>query len=86
MIADCEYQTFETDGTLKDSEYGKKQGNVANKDFYNKAQKAVAACDEYASQLVASGRLSDVDAISGATINYEEFQEAVENALEKAKE
>ncbi len=86
VIADCEYQTFETDGTLKDSEYGKKQGNVANKDFYNKAQKAVAACDEYASQLVASGRLSDVDAISGATINYEEFQEAVENALEKAKE
>ena len=85
-ISDCTYQTFEPDGTLKDSEYGKKQGEVANKDFYNKAQKAVAACDKYASMLVANGQLDGIDAISGATINYNEFLEAVDDALAKAEQ
>ena len=85
-ISDCTYQTFEPDGTLKDSEYGKKQGEVANKDFYNKAQKAVAACDQYASMLVANGQLDGIDAISGATINYNEFLEAVDDALAKAEQ
>ena len=84
-ITECEYKTYEPDGTLKDSEYGKKSGGVANRDFYNKAQKAVAACGEYAEQLIQSGRLSDVDAISGATINYNEFREAVEAALKQAE-
>ena len=85
-ISDCTYQTYEPDGKLKDSEYGKKQGEVANKDFYNKAQKAVAACDEYASMLVANGQLDGIDAISGATINYNEFCEAVDDALSKAEQ
>ena len=85
-ISDCTYQTFEPDGKLKDSEYGKKQGEVANKDFYNKAQKAVAACDQYASMLVANGQLDGIDAISGATINYNEFLEAVDDALAKAEQ
>ena len=85
-ISDCTYQTFEPDGTLKDEEYGKAQGAVANKDYYNKAQKAVAACDEYASMLVANGSLGGIDAISGATINYNEFVEAVEKALDQAAE
>ena len=59
---------------------------MANKDFFRKAQKAVAACDEYASQLIRSGRVDDVDAISGATVNYNEFVEAANRALDKAKE
>ncbi len=84
-ISDCTYQTYETDGTLKDSEYGKKSGEVANQDYYNKAQKAVAACEEYANNLVANGSLDGIDAISGATINYEEFCEAVEDALSQAE-
>ena len=33
-----------------------------------------------------SGNPKDVDAISGATINYNEFQEAVRNALKQAEE
>ena len=84
VITDCTYKTYTVDGQLKDTEYGKENGEIANRDFYNKAQKAVAACDEYASMLVSSGNVKDVDAISGATINYDEFQEAVENALKKA--
>ena len=85
-ITDCVFQTFEPDGTLKDSEYGKKQGSVANKDYYNKAQKAVMACDEYANMLVSNGGTEGLDAISGATINYNEFLEAVDQALAKASQ
>ena len=85
QITECVFTTYEPDGTLKDSEYGKKQGDVANKDFYNKAQKAVAACDEYAAMLVANGGTDGLDAISGATINYNEFLEAVDKALAQAE-
>ena len=83
-ITDCEFVTYLEDGTLKDEEYGKQDGEVANRDYYNKAQKAVAACNQYAIQLVKGGKLSEVDAISGATVNYTEFNEAVEAALEEA--
>ncbi|MBQ8922175.1 MAG: FMN-binding protein [Oscillospiraceae bacterium] len=83
-ITECEFKTYELDGTLKDAEYGKENGEIANRDFYNKAQKAVGACDQYASRLVEKGSLKGVDAISGATINYGEFKEAVSIALEQA--
>ena len=84
VVTACEFHTYQPDGTLKGSDYGKKGGEVANADFYNKAQRAVLACQKYAEQLAETGSLSDVDAISGATISYHEFQEAVENALEQA--
>lgn len=85
-IADCTFETYEPDGTKKDENYGKKQGSVAEKDYYNKAQKAVAACDEYANLLVQNGSLDGIDAISGATKNYEQFCDAVDKALENAKQ
>lgn len=85
VITECTFKTYEPDGTLKGEDYGKKGGDVANRDYYNKAQKAVAACDEYASELIQSGSLDGIDAISGATINYNEFVEAVDNALKQAE-
>ena len=85
-ISDCTFTTYEADGTLKDEAYGKEDGRIANKDYYNKAQKANAACAEYASMLVQNGQLDGIDSISGATINYNEFKEAVELALEQAQE
>ncbi|MDO4615098.1 MAG: FMN-binding protein [Lachnospiraceae bacterium] len=85
-ITDCTFTTYETDGTEKGEDYGLKDGDVANRDYYNKAQKAVAACAEYANRLVANGSLDGIDAISGATINYNEFQEAVTEALKSAEE
>lgn len=83
-VADCVYRTFEENGKLKDRDYGKKGGVIANRDYYNKAQKAIAACDEYASQLIQNGGLDGIDAISGATINYNEFVEAAKDALGQA--
>lgn len=83
-ITACEYKTYQTDGTLKDEEYGKQNGAVMNTDFYNKAQRAVLACEKYAEQLAKVGDLSGVDAISGATISYDQFQEALDDALRQA--
>lgn len=85
-ISDCKFTTYELDGTLKDEDYGKEGGEIKNKDFYNKAQKARAACDNYAAQLKAKGDIAEVDAISGATVNYNEFVEAVNDALNQAEE
>lgn len=84
-ITDCEYNTYEPDGTIKDENYGKKDGEVANRDFYNKAQRAVQACQKYADQLAATGDINSVDAISGATVSYDELKEAVADALGKAQ-
>ncbi len=85
-VTACDFKTYELDGSLKDAEYGKENGEIANKDFYNKAQKALAACDKYAAQLVEKGNLKEVDAISGATVNYHEFKEAVSEALKQAEQ
>ena len=59
---------------------------MGNKDFYNKAQKAIQAADVYADQLVETGDLDKVDAISGATYNYNDFRDAVRAALRQAEE
>ena len=85
-ITDCTFKTYELDGTLKDEDYGKEDGEIKNKDFYQKAQRARSACDNYAQQLVSKGNIDDVDAVSGATVNYNEFKEAVGEALKKAEE
>ena len=85
-ITACEFVTYQPDGTVKDDEYGKAvDGNIGNQDFYNKAQKAVKAAAVYAEQLVETGELKQVDAISGATYNYEQFQDAVTAALIQAE-
>ncbi len=84
-ITACEYKTYQTDGTFKDDDYGKQNGEIANKDYYAKAQKAVKACAVYAENLVGKN-LDDVDAITGATISYNEFREAVADALDQAKQ
>ena len=79
-ITACTFKTYELDGTLKDENYGAD----LTKENRMKAQKAVQAADKYAQMIVETGDIDSVDAISGATINYDEFKEAVINALEKA--
>ena len=86
-VTACEFKAYEPDGTLKDENYGKVNGEVMNQDFFNKAQKATAACDEYARMLVeAQGDVMQVDTISGATVNFNAFMEAVDEALAQASE
>jgi major membrane immunogen (membrane-anchored lipoprotein) len=84
-VSACEFLTRQKDGTVKDENYGKVNGEISNRDFYDKAQLAVAAMKTYAAAYQRAGSLKDVEALSGATIAYNQFLEAVENALEKAK-
>lgn len=83
-ITDCEFKTYTLEGKLKDKDYGKLDSG--NKDAYNMAQKAIAACAEYSKRLVDDNGYDNIDAISGATINYNQFLDAVSIALNKAKE
>ncbi|MBQ9006223.1 MAG: FMN-binding protein [Atopobiaceae bacterium] len=83
-ITEAEFVTYEPDGTIKDESYGMSGGKIANQDFYNKAQRAVAANAEYCKQLVAVQNPDGVDVISGATISHGEFVEAANLALDEA--
>jgi major membrane immunogen (membrane-anchored lipoprotein) len=84
-IGGCEFITWQKDGTPKDENYGKINGEISNRDYYDKAQLAVEAMKKYAAAYQRSGNLKDVEAVSGATIAYTQFIEAVETALEKAR-
>ena len=79
-IVSCSFATYELDGTLKDENYGAD----LSKENRLKAQKAVQASEKYASMLAEAGQLDGVDAISGATISYNAFVDAVNDALSKA--
>ncbi|MDR2797479.1 MAG: FMN-binding protein [Treponema sp.] len=84
-IRQCRFVTWQKDGTPKDERYGKVNGEISNQDFYDKAQLAVRAMEQYAAQYVEVQDLKKIDAVSGATIAYHQFIEAVEQALEKAQ-
>ncbi|MFV0412880.1 MAG: FMN-binding protein [Oscillospiraceae bacterium] len=84
-ITSCEYVTWQKDGTIKDENYGKINGEISNQDYYDKAQLAVEAMAQYAQSLVEAQKLENVDAISGATIAFNQFSEAVNDALDSAK-
>ncbi|MBR1797042.1 MAG: FMN-binding protein [Clostridiales bacterium] len=85
VITECEFLTYEPDGTLKDENYGTQNGEVANEGFYTRAQRALAGSREYARLLVETQDYHSIDAISGATISYGQFMEAVDNALSQAE-
>ncbi len=84
-ITDCKYVTLQSDGSIKDENYGKVNGEISNQDYYDKAQLAVKAMQQYAQQLIEVQETGDVEAVSGATIAYGQFTEAVKDALAKAK-
>ena len=85
VITECEFLTYEPDGTLKDENYGTQNGEVVNEGFYTRAQRALAGSREYARLLVETQDYHSIDAISGATISYGQFMEAVDNALAQAE-
>jgi major membrane immunogen (membrane-anchored lipoprotein) len=82
-IGTCNFVTWQKDGTIKGEDYGKVNGEISNRAFYDKAQLAVRAMESYAAQYVEKQNLKSVDAISGATNSYNQFIEAVEEALKK---
>jgi major membrane immunogen (membrane-anchored lipoprotein) len=84
-VQSCEFVTWEKAGTVKDENYGKINGEISNQAYYDMAQLAVRAMKKYAADYLRRGSLKDVEAVSGATISYNQFLEAAELALENAK-
>jgi major membrane immunogen (membrane-anchored lipoprotein) len=86
-IADSKYVTYlkEGESKIKDQDYGKVNGEISNRDFYNKAQLAVQAMQIYNDKLKQSKSLKGIDAVSGATESYRQFMEAAEKALQAAQ-
>ena len=78
-IADAKLTAYQVDGTVKDKDYGKDGA------YYAVAQKAVSSGDEYVSVLLQTGDVAAVDTVSGATYLHDQFVEAVDDALSKAK-
>lgn len=78
-IVDATFDAFLPDGTMKDKDYGKADGN------YALAQKVLESKDAYVDDLVATGDPSAVDVVTGATFLHDQFVEAAEKALEQAK-
>ena len=72
---------FDKDGKVKDENYGADKPEGVRK----KAQNAYKAIVSYGEQLTASKDLAKVDAVSGATVSYDQFKEAVTKAVEQAK-
>ena len=72
------------DGTEKDENYGKAKEGATNQGLYKIAQAAVKNSQEYPKLLIEKGDIKDVEAISGATVTYASFTEAVNDALKDA--
>lgn len=85
-ITKAEYKGIMKDGKIKDIDYGKTNGKIENQEFYNKAQNAVKAIPAYPAKLVETQDVAKIDAISGATVSYNQFAEAVKKALEQARQ
>ncbi len=85
-ITSCDFKTYEENGTLKDDDYGKIDGEIKNRDYYNKAQKAIKGSEAYANAIIGKINPEEVDSISGATFSYDQFTDAVFDALDKAAE
>lgn len=54
--------------------------------LYKIAQASVLKAAEYGQKLIETQNIDDVDVIAGASISYKLFKDAVENALQGAKE
>ena len=84
-VTDCAYEMYNADGSIKDENYGKENGEIADQDVYNMAQKSVGAGQECVKKFLQNGKTEDVDAISGATTACKQFTEAADLALAQAK-
>ena len=80
-ITAADFAGFDISGKRKDENYGEFAATVAD---YQKAQAAVDAIKIYPAKLVETQDLSKVDAISGATVSYNQFVETVTRAVEEA--
>ena len=58
---------------------------IKNAGLYKIAQNAIKSAEKYGPKLVETQQLDKVDAIAGATVSYELFENVVGIALKQAK-
>lgn len=80
-IASAEFVQYNADGTVKAEKYGEEDGE----ENYKIAQKALEQSKKYPEQLIRTQDVEQVDAVTGATTSWKQFQEAAKDALAKAK-
>ncbi len=81
-IDSVKYTTYDDKGNVKDENYGKDSGSD---EFYQKAQNAVKGMKSYEEQINEKKQLELVEVVSGATISFNQFNEAMEMALDKSR-
>lgn len=84
-ITSCVFNSYEEDGKLKDVDYGKVDGVIKNMGLYKIAQNAVTQSNKYGDMLVQSQDIEKLDAISGATVSFGLFKDAVEQVVKEAR-
>jgi len=84
-ITSCVFTSYEEDGKLKDADYGKVDGVIKNMGLYKIAQNAVSQSNKYGELLVKSQNIEKLDALSGATVSFGLFKDAVEQVMKQAK-
>ena len=80
QITDVQFAGYTIDGRLKEADYGDDKDSTLQK----KAKIAVKAMESYAAQLKDTQSLDQVNAVTGATVSYEQFMESAQIALKSA--
>lgn len=80
-ITDTEVKNLQKDGSEKGEDYGKEAGEEGHKT----AQMTLEASQTYGQELAEKGSVEEVEAVTGATQSYNQFVEAANDAINKAK-
>lgn len=84
-VSGASFVVYDQDGTPHDADYGKaSDGTVADQQFYQRAQNAIAAEREFVAEFGETGDQSQVEAIAGASLSHRLFLDAVSDAVSGA--
>ena len=84
-VTQAEFVGIDRHGEIKGESYGK-HGNETDDQSYKKAQNALRANAAYAKQLVEEQDPNKVDAITGASVSYQQFTETAKKIAEEMRE
>lgn len=83
-ITEVKMENTDRDGKEKDENYGKVGGQVSNPGLYKIAQLSVKNTGKFPEELIRAQTPDGVDVISGATLSYNAFIQAANDALRTA--
>ena len=86
-VVEASFVITDADGTPHDENYGlsKSTGKPIDQAFYQRAQAAVAAEQEYVARFKEVGDADEVDVIAGASLSHRQFIEAITDALSRTE-